>query len=117
MFCGHTHRATAWEQRPDGKVRQKIAFDSPATKPEGRGFKPQRGCRYIVNVGSVGYPRNDYCTTYVVWDSDSRQITFRRLPFDFKGYITEMLDRDVDMPGWLYQLLVWGQLMEIGRGG
>ena len=22
----------------------------------------------------------------------------------------------VDMPGWLYQLLVWGQLMELGRG-
>ena len=43
-------------------------------------------------------------------------MTFRRLPFDFRGYITEMLDRNVDMPGWLYQLLVWGQLMELGRG-
>lgn len=116
MFCGHTHKAAVWEERPDGKVRQKMSFGSPAVKPESRSFSQAPGCRYIVDVGSVGYPRNDLCTTYVVWDADARKVTYRRLPFDFRGYITEMLDRNVDMPGWLYQLLVWGQLMELGRG-
>lgn len=30
----------------------------------------------------------------------------RRLPFDFKSYITEMLKRDLPLPNWLTEILL-----------
>ncbi|MDH4134273.1 MAG: metallophosphoesterase, partial [Gammaproteobacteria bacterium] len=39
--------------------------------------------RYVVNVGSVGQPRDgNNATCYVLYDSDAATITFYRLPYD-----------------------------------
>lgn len=44
------------------------------------------GCRYVVNVGSVGQPRDgNNATCYVLYDSDAGVITFFRLPYDYLG--------------------------------
>ena len=75
-------------------------------KAESKGFKLKKGFRYIVNVGSVGYPRHDLCSTYVIWDDEADRVTFRRLPFDFNGYIQAMMVQNVDLPGWLLELLI-----------
>ncbi|MCR5751931.1 MAG: metallophosphatase family protein [Kiritimatiellae bacterium] len=104
MFCGHTHQATAWEEK-DGRIVQRMFFKTPATKLELKPFRPKRDCRYIINVGSVGYPRNDLCATYVIWDTETNCISFRRIPFDFKGYIKEMLNRKLDLPEWLFEII------------
>jgi len=104
MFCGHTHQATAWEEK-EGRITQKIFFKQPALKLELTPFRPKKDCRYIVNVGSVGYPRNDLCATYVIWDTETNCISYRRLPFDFKGYIKQMLDRKLGLPDWLFDIL------------
>jgi len=106
LFCGHTHVAAAWELGEDGETVPKAAFAAPAVKPETRGFRMRKGCRYIVNVGSVGYPRNDLCLTYAIWDTDTGRIAFRRLPFDFAGYVKAMLDSGVGLPGWLVRILL-----------
>ena len=58
-----------------------------------------------MNVGSVGNPRNDLCASYAIYDSDAARVTIRRLPFGFKGYITEMLAHEIDLPDWLGDLL------------
>ena len=42
----------------------------------------------------------------VIWDDEADRVTFRRLPFDFKGYIQAMIGQNVDLPGWLLELLV-----------
>ena len=42
---------------------------------------------------------------YAIYDSDAERVTLRRLPFDFKGYITEMLAHEIDLPSWLCDLL------------
>ena len=107
MFCGHTHAAEVWELSDVGRkcVRMTL-FKSAALKPESKGFKPKKDCRYIVNVGSVGYPRHDLCSTYVIWDTESDRVTFRRLPFDFKGYINGMLANKLKLPRWLLELLL-----------
>ena len=81
-------------------------FMRPAMKVESVTFRLNPASRYIVNVGSVGYPRNDLCCSYGIYDADARRMTIRRLPFDFKSYITEMLDRKLDLPYWLYRLLL-----------
>ena len=111
MFCGHTHHAAIWEKTGKGACRQKLEkrFREPAAKAESVSFKLNQTSRYIVNVGSVGYPRNDLCCSYGIFDSDARQMTIRRLPFDFKSYVINMTDRNLKLPGWLYRLLLAAQ--------
>lgn len=105
MFCGHTHGAVAWELGPDGAVAPSVTFESAATKPESRGFRARKDRRYIVNVGSVGYPRHDLCIVYAIWDTATDRITYRRLPFDFQGYVAAMLARCRPLPLWLVDIL------------
>ena len=107
MFCGHTHHMAVWESREGGEIsclsrewERKLAL-----KPESIDFKRRRGARYIVNVGSVGYPRNDLCATYAICDPSADGFTVRRLPFDFNSYIREMLARKLDLPMWLCGIL------------
>jgi diadenosine tetraphosphatase ApaH/serine/threonine PP2A family protein phosphatase len=41
-------------------------------------------CRYVINVGSVGQPRDgNNATCYVLYDSDASTVTFFRLPYDY----------------------------------
>ena len=107
MFCGHTHHASIWEQTGKGVCRLKLEhrFVRPASKPESISFKMNQTSRYIVNVGSVGYPRNDLCSVYGIFDADARRVKIRRLPFDFMSYITEMLSRNLDLPYWLCDII------------
>lgn len=106
MFCGHTHHAGVWELK--GRKLDNLherRFEIPAENPESISFKLKKGARYIVNVGSVGYPRNDLCCSYAIYDSDQRRVTIRRLPFDFKSYIQSMLAAKIELPRWLVQVL------------
>ena len=82
-----------------------MMIDSPE-KAESVVFKRRDGERYIVNVGSVGYPRNDLCSTYAICDPEADEFTIRRLPFDFPNYISEMLKRNIGLPPWLYRVLL-----------
>ena len=61
--------------------------------------------RYIVNVGSVGYPRNDRDITYVLYDSVTRKVSFRHLPFDFADYVRRLEKKNVRLPLWLSDYL------------
>ncbi len=43
----------------------------------------ERGRRYIVNVGSVGQPRDrDPRAAYAVWDVEARRVEVRRVAYD-----------------------------------
>ena len=108
MFCGHTHAAAIWERTAKGVCRSKLErrFRCPAERAESVSFKKNPKSRYIVNVGSVGYPRNDLCCSYGIYDAAKRRVTVRRLPFDFKSYIFGMLDRKLQLPVWLHRLLL-----------
>ena len=111
MFCGHTHVAAIWERTAKGVCRPKLErhFMHPAARAESISFRMNPASRYIVNVGSVGYPRNDLCSSYGIYDAAMRRVTVRRLPFDFKSYIRAMLDREIPLPVWLLQLLAAAQ--------
>lgn len=103
LFCGHTHHAAAWEMTKAGAVRPRLFrhLSRPAAKPDARTFALRDGSRCIVNVGSVGHPRNDRCSTYVIYDSDTRHVTFRRLPVDMEAFAAELDKAGVDRPMWL----------------
>lgn len=74
LFVGHTHVPSLFLTGHSGTVYR--------TDPQD--FTLEDGKRYIVNVGSVGYPRESggQChSSYVIYDSTERTVSFRFLPF------------------------------------
>jgi predicted phosphodiesterase len=94
MFVGHTHAAKVWKLVADGNVEM-----------SGIGlFTLMDGCRYIVNVGSVGYPRHDFFSSYAIFDDCNGTVDLRRLDFDFPAYIKAFAIRGLSLPAWLDHL-------------
>lgn len=92
LFVGHTHHACVFDYDLEGNRVKVLPSDSFRVEP----------CHYyIANVGSVGYPRNDHRTTYVLYDTDEGLIRYRNLEFDFDCYIKEMQGANVLLPAWL----------------
>jgi predicted phosphodiesterase len=77
LFVGHTHRPAIAVRRNDGECRMLPAQD----------FILEPGFRYLVNVGSVGQPRDgDARAAYCIYDQDQKAVFWRRLPFDLDAY-------------------------------
>ncbi|MBO7683460.1 MAG: metallophosphoesterase family protein [Kiritimatiellae bacterium] len=108
MFCGHTHHAAVWRSsgpRSAECVSERLLGGPPAER-ESVTFRRGKGERHIVNVGSVGYPRNDLCSTYAICDPESDEFTIRRIPFDYRTYVSEMLRGNVGLPPWLCRMML-----------
>lgn len=78
MFVGHSHVPGMFLTGASGKV-----YALPPTD-----FTLEYGKRYIVNPGSVGYPRTsgNICeSTYVLYDDAEKTISFRRIPFTVRS--------------------------------
>jgi len=72
-FVGHSHVPAMWSFGSSGPDYERGDVD--VTLDAGR--------RYIVNVGSVGQPRDrDPRAAYALWDVDARRIQVRRVPYD-----------------------------------
>jgi diadenosine tetraphosphatase ApaH/serine/threonine PP2A family protein phosphatase len=73
-FVGHSHLPAAWALGEDGRVdfaRGAVRIDA------------HPGERYIVNVGSVGQPRDhDPRAAYGVWDVEAGRVEIRRVDYD-----------------------------------
>ena len=70
-FCGHTHQPCVWH------YEQKLFHAGVGT------IKLNANERFLVNVGSVGLPRdNDPRACYVIYEPKLRQVRFRRVPYD-----------------------------------
>jgi predicted phosphodiesterase len=76
MFVGHTHRPLV--ARWSGVRPESLPVDEMVFLPN---------YRYLVNVGSVGDPRDgDPTACYVIYDADELRLQFRRLPFDYDAF-------------------------------
>ena len=74
LFVGHSHVPGIFLTGSSGRVYRLEPTD----------FVLEEGKRYIVNPGSVGYPRAEggVCeSTYVLYDDKTGTVLFRRLPF------------------------------------
>ena len=100
LFCGHTHHAAVWEATDKGAV--KLLY-SPRSEPAAdvRSFSIDENSRYVVNVGSVGYPRCDFCSTYVIYDTTLSRVTFYHLPLDMSAYAEKLEAQGILLPLWL----------------
>lgn len=97
-FVGHSHVPAVWAQGSWGREHEKGAAE----------IVIEAGCRYIVNVGSVGQPRDrDARAAYVVWDIEGRRVTLRRVPYDVARARQKILD--AGLPRFLADRLADGR--------
>jgi predicted phosphodiesterase len=84
IFVGHTHVPDIYALGRHDHTVQRIP-------PRNFTIDPQ--CRYVVNVGSVGDPRDGTSeASYCIFDDETGQIVFRRLSFDLDAYLRDMAD-------------------------
>lgn len=85
-FVGHSHRAGVWSLGSSGPdfVGGPGISEAVVTLEDGR--------RYLVNVGSVGQPRDrDPRAAYVIWDREARTVTIRRVVYDHRAAAGKIL--------------------------
>jgi diadenosine tetraphosphatase ApaH/serine/threonine PP2A family protein phosphatase len=72
-FVGHSHVPGSWS----------LGSSGPDHHARATSVRSERGRRYIVNVGSVGQPRDrDPRAAYAVWDVEAGQVDVRRVAYD-----------------------------------
>jgi diadenosine tetraphosphatase ApaH/serine/threonine PP2A family protein phosphatase len=78
IFVGHTHLADYYALSADGSIAH-------AHRQHGGRLALEPGVRYIVNVGSVGQPRDlNPAASFVTFDADARTIEWQRVPYAFE---------------------------------
>jgi diadenosine tetraphosphatase ApaH/serine/threonine PP2A family protein phosphatase len=82
-FVGHTHGVAVYAQKQNGAVLDETA----------RAFTIEKDTRYIVNIGSVGQPRDgDSKAAYCIFDSDTGTIEIKRVAYDKETARTRIID-------------------------
>jgi len=82
LFFGHTHCAVVFE----------LEGDTVGTRA-GESFKLAGGSRYMVNVGSVGQPRDgDPEASFAVFDTHTGEVAFYRQPYDIAAAAGRILE-------------------------
>ncbi|MFC1498720.1 metallophosphoesterase family protein [Verrucomicrobiota bacterium] len=77
LFVGHTHESAIFILGQSGTPRM-INTQDFVLEPEKR---------FLVNVGSVGQPRDGMALAgYCIYDTDNNSVCWRRVPFDIDAY-------------------------------
>ncbi|MEM1242972.1 MAG: metallophosphoesterase family protein [Cyanobacteria bacterium P01_H01_bin.26] len=88
LFCGHTHVPYVRELE-DAKLS--VTVKSPAQAEDSQQF--QASLKRIINAGSVGEPRHGRPNaTYVLYDTDTTQVTLREVTYDYEKTCQAILD-------------------------
>lgn len=84
-FYGHTHIPMAFIQT---KKTEKVKLKT---------LKIEKNTHYLINVGSVGQPRDrNPDATYVLYDLEHQTVQLRRVPYDIKT--TQLKIRNAGLP-------------------
>ena len=95
-FIGHTHRPAFWLKG------ESLAIDITSIES----LRPGRKC--LVNVGSVGQPRDrDERSCYAIYRRDTQDILWRRLSYDIIGAQKAIID--AVLPAFFAQRLHLGK--------
>jgi predicted phosphodiesterase len=88
-FFGHTHIMSCYVA--DGSYFQKLEVEIGT-------INLRHGCRYIINPGSVGQPRDliTFKAKYGIWDQDAKSFEFRQTAYDVAT--TKKLLREYNFP-------------------
>jgi diadenosine tetraphosphatase ApaH/serine/threonine PP2A family protein phosphatase len=120
-FCGHSHVPIAFAKKPITLGSTRAIEDIPAwAYRDEEGMIPanteaadeivlplEKGWKYLVNVGSVGQPRNrDPRASFAIYDADASTITRYRLPYDIAAAQAKI--RQAELPERLAARLAKG---------
>lgn len=99
-FIGHTHQPEIYFETP-GKIIKCMTPQAEVAIP-----LYQHG-RYVINVGSVGQPRDDInAASFVIYDSIERDVVFHRIPYDYVATGKKILE--AGLPALFAERLVKG---------
>jgi len=80
-FYGHSHIPMIFTESSSGLPRRQVGHD----------FDPFEESRYLVNIGSVGQPRdNDPRACFVTFDTESQDIKYHRVEYDINKAQSKM---------------------------
>jgi predicted phosphodiesterase len=97
-FVGHTHVAGIFIKYNDNEI---LYTDSDFIDIE-------KGRKYIVNVGSVGQPRdNNPELAYCIYDTEKRRVEIKRASYDIESARKKILMSG--LPEFLGDRLLWGR--------
>lgn len=97
-FVGHSHLPSVFCLKPDKEV----------SKLEDQQFKAEENCRYIINVGSVGQPRDGRSEPcYLLAETEDNRFEFRRVSYDLKAAQKKM--KKARLPEYLISRLENGK--------
>lgn len=119
-FCGHSHVPVGFCKKPIAaqatkQIEEIRAWTDPVTPEQPRDFSLfdsvsidlQTGYKYLLNVGSIGQPRNkDPRASFAVYDSNEKNVTRFRVPYDIAS--TQARIRAVGLPERLAERLTTG---------
>lgn len=101
-FVGHTHKPFIWYRE---------SFDRmpiPVNRFEEGSFKKQIDEKTIINVGSVGQPRDgDPRASYVIFDTDEYSATFYKIPYAVEKTVAHMQRLGFDNNA--YERIIYGR--------
>lgn len=101
VFVGHTHIAEYWVQEPDGSIGHRHMQD-------GGSLKLEEGKRYIVDVGSVGQPRDlNPQASFVKYDSATRLVEWVR--YEYPIFAVQQKIHEAHLPDYLAARLEAGR--------
>jgi|GEM_PF-603936 len=97
IFMGHTHLPGIFSCDP---ATQQVT----QTPPHDTFFNTHQ--RHLINVGSVGDPRDgDINACYTILDMESQHVSFRRVPFDYEAFRADQLSTGLKHKSWFLKLI------------
>ncbi len=97
-FIGHSHIPTIYTEETDGTVSTSLSNT----------MELDQNLRYIINIGSVGQPRdNNPKACYLKIDTDNSKIEYRRVEYDIDKTQAKM--RKAMFPDFLVERLAVGR--------
>jgi diadenosine tetraphosphatase ApaH/serine/threonine PP2A family protein phosphatase len=101
IFIGHTHIAEVYAQKPDGTIEH-------AHLQQGGEIALHEGVRYLINVGSVGQPRDlNPRASFGFYDSAARTVTINRVEYPIAAVQEKIVS--AHLPDALARRLVVGR--------
>ena len=98
-FSGHTHVPMVWQKIGDKMPTGRRGVGKIAFQPE---------CKYLINVGAVGQPRDlSSNSCYVIFDTGKQTVEFRRVKYDIAK--TRKKISRAKLPKFLGQRLALGR--------
>ncbi len=84
-FYGHTHNLGIYELASSGETQKRIPGEEEVSL--------NKDSRYLINIGSVGQPRDgSNRAKYVIWDREKSRLEVRFVSYDIKKTADRIMD-------------------------